>query len=86
MSCENFFDDIAFKLKPGEISGIIRSDSGFHIIKVNEKVEGSILPYGKVRNEIIELIKDIKVRKEIINYTRRLKKEAKVKIFMSEIL
>ncbi|MBT3311388.1 MAG: hypothetical protein HN737_03015 [Desulfobacterales bacterium] len=80
------FDDIAFELKIDEISDIVKTDSGYHIIKITGKQNKSIVPLQEVKKKIIELIKDIKVRKEIINYSNRLKKKARVKIFMSEIL
>jgi len=46
------FEDVAFSLKPGEISGIIESSFGYHIIKMEEKDEEDI----RVRH-ILKMIK-----------------------------
>ena len=46
------FEDAAFSLKPGEISGIIESDFGYHIIKVTDARGGDKKSYEAVRSQI----------------------------------
>jgi peptidyl-prolyl cis-trans isomerase D len=46
------FEDAAFKLKRGEISDLVESDFGFHIIKVTDVVPAQAKPFAEVRGEI----------------------------------
>lgn len=46
------FEDAAFKQKEGEISGLIESDFGFHIIKVTAIRAAKGKPFAEVRSEI----------------------------------
>ena len=46
------FEDAAFKQKEGEISGIVESDFGFHIIKVTGIHAAKEKPLAEVRGEI----------------------------------
>ncbi len=51
------FEDVAFKLKPGEISGLVQSDFGFHIIKLLSIVPAKMKPLSEVKGEIEQKLK-----------------------------
>ncbi len=48
------FDDVAFSLAPGQISDLVKSQFGFHIIKVTDKKPETRRTLDEVRAEITE--------------------------------
>ncbi len=46
------FEEAAFKLKEGEISDVVESDFGYHIIRVTAIKPAQVKPYEQVRAEI----------------------------------
>lgn len=70
------FEDVAFSLKPGEVSEIIKTDYGFHIIKLDEKLD----KYEDLKDEVIEDIKNIRYNENI----KKMREDAKVKNYMEE--
>lgn len=46
------FEDAAFAMKPGEIRGPVKSDFGWHIIKVGEIHTGTQRPFEEVRAQL----------------------------------
>jgi peptidyl-prolyl cis-trans isomerase D len=52
------FDSMAFSLKPGEVSGLVKTVYGIHILKVEEKETAHLQTFDEVRNPIeVEIMK-----------------------------
>ena len=51
------FEKVAFSLPKGQISGIVKSSYGFHIIRVDDKHDAQLKPLDEVKNEIEPTLK-----------------------------
>lgn len=51
------FDEAVFQLKPGEISGLVQSDFGFHIIKLLVVKPAKTLPLDEVKSAVTQKLK-----------------------------
>ncbi|MBI4763918.1 MAG: peptidylprolyl isomerase [Deltaproteobacteria bacterium] len=46
------FEEVAFALKPGEISGLVETEYGYHVIKMEEKKDALLEPYEKIKDKV----------------------------------
>ncbi|MBZ5632664.1 MAG: peptidylprolyl isomerase [Acidobacteriia bacterium] len=51
------FDSVAFSLKPKELSGVVTSQFGYHIIQVLEKDSAKLKPFEEVKDELAKEVR-----------------------------
>ena len=70
------------KLKVGEISSVIESSLGFHIIQLTEKKESHSIALDEVKPEILNHLLKLETEKQLKNYLSGLRKKSEIKIFI----
>ena len=78
------FADAAFKMNKGDISDPVKTQFGFHIIKVTDKKEARTIPFPEVKEKIAAYLKDAKHKTAIEEYITQLRAKADVKINLPE--
>jgi peptidyl-prolyl cis-trans isomerase C len=72
------FADAAFGMKPNEVSEIVKTQFGYHLIKVYDKKPEKILAYGEIKDMLTEHMRKEKTEKEAAKYIAELMKDAKI--------
>lgn len=71
----------AFALKKGEMSGIVTSLYGYHILKAMDKLPPRQLKFEEIKDKLQKELEDKDREKRLANLVKNLKENAKIEIF-----
>jgi peptidyl-prolyl cis-trans isomerase C len=74
------FDKVAFGLKDGELSNVVKTPYGFHIIKVTGKRAAGVRSFDEVKDQIKAAMMPAKQQEVLQQLKESLKKSAKISI------
>ena len=80
------FEKAAFSLKPGEVSDIVETKYGYHIIKCEEKRAAGVVPFEEVKKGIVEKLLKQTTASKIEEYVNNRMAEEKVEFFPDRLL
>jgi peptidyl-prolyl cis-trans isomerase C len=74
------FEERAFSLQAGSVSGIVETPFGYHVIKVEERREAARVPPEEVAATLREYLREIKVDEAVEERLQSLRDRASVEI------
>jgi peptidyl-prolyl cis-trans isomerase C len=72
------FEDAAFAMKVNQVSDIVESEFGYHLIKVTGREEAGVVPLKDVRDKLASFLTRQKKQKAVGEHLQKLRSNAKV--------
>jgi peptidyl-prolyl cis-trans isomerase C len=76
------FEQAAFALKPGEMSEIVESQFGYHIIKVADRQDSRVVPLDEAKGQIEEFLSQQNRHAQTELFVNALRAKAKIEILI----
>jgi peptidyl-prolyl cis-trans isomerase SurA len=74
------FDAVLDKLNPGEVSEVFATQSGLHIVRLDERLKGELTPFEKVKGEVEDALYKQRSEERFNQWLADLRKSAAIDI------
>ena len=71
------FEQAVFKLEPDAVSDVVKTEVGYHIIKLREKVPARTRPFDEVRDELLATLRQETMQRDRFELTDRVSAAAR---------
>ena len=78
-------EKVALSLRPGQVSDLVRTRTGFQILKVEDRRGGTVRPFDEVKEEIRDHLANEQVETYRQQYVAELKKDAVIDVRIPEL-
>jgi len=75
------FEEVAFSLKPGEVSGIVETEYGYHLIKMEEKKDAHLEPYENIKDKVKDQALQEMRKAAVTEFIDKAMKSARVEVY-----
>ena len=76
------FEQAAFALKPGEISDVVTTQFGYHIIKLTERKPASTVPLETVNAQVKQFLTEQKKKERVDGFIKSLKDKSRIEVLV----
>jgi peptidyl-prolyl cis-trans isomerase C len=80
------FSDAAFEMEVGEVSDIVETRYGYHIIKVTDRKQARTVPFAEVEERIADYLQNTGKNEAINSYLTELREKADIQYYDSSLV